>query len=124
MKFLARIMSVVLLVALAACGGGQPTQTGEIKVWDLETGAEVWSVTPHSDTVLGLDWSADGARLLTGAADRVTDPKGTLEFTGAAPHEKARFFTYRDAYHEILNDPARDQVIKDIVGWLDLVCVM
>ena len=64
------------------------------------------------------------ALLLHGAADRVTDPKGTLEFTGAAPHEKARLFTYRDAYHEIFNDLSRDLVIKDLVGWLDLVCVM
>jgi alpha-beta hydrolase superfamily lysophospholipase len=64
------------------------------------------------------------ALLLHGAADRVTDPKGTLEFTGAAPHEKARLFTYRDAYHEIFNDLSREQVIKDLVGWLDLVCVM
>lgn len=64
------------------------------------------------------------ALLLHGAADRVTDPKGTLAFVGAAPHEKARLFTYRDAYHEIFNDPARDQVLRDLKGWLDLVCVM
>ncbi len=64
------------------------------------------------------------ALLLHGAADRVTDPRGTLEFTAAAPHEKARLFTYRDAYHEIFNDPARTQVLKDLIGWLDLVCVM
>lgn len=64
------------------------------------------------------------ALLLHGAADRVTDPKGSLEFTGAAPHEKVRLFTYRDAYHEIFNDLSRDLVIKDLIGWLDLVCVM
>ena len=64
------------------------------------------------------------ALLLHGAADRVTDPRGTLEFCGAAPHEKARLFTYRDACHEIFNDLSRDQVIKDLTGWLDLVCVM
>jgi len=64
------------------------------------------------------------ALLLHGAADRVAVPKGTLEFTGAAPHEKARLFTYRDAYHEIFNDLSRDQVIKDLLGWLELVCVM
>ena len=33
------------------------------------------------------------ALLLHGAADRVTDPKGTLEFCGAAPHDKARYIT-------------------------------
>lgn len=64
------------------------------------------------------------ALLLHGAADRVTDPRGTLAFVGAAPHDKARLFTYRDAYHEIFNDLSRDQVIKDLTGWLELVCVM
>jgi alpha-beta hydrolase superfamily lysophospholipase len=62
--------------------------------------------------------------LLHGAADRITDPKGTLEFCGNAPHEKARYITYRDAYHEIYNDPVREQVVRDTVGWLDLLVVV
>jgi alpha-beta hydrolase superfamily lysophospholipase len=62
--------------------------------------------------------------LLHGMADRVTEPKGTLEFAGAAPHDKARYITYRDAYHEIYNDPGREQVVRDLVGWLDLMVVM
>ncbi len=64
------------------------------------------------------------ALLQHGAADRVTDPKGSLEFTGVAPHGLVRLITYRDAYHEIFNDPARDQAIKDLVGWLDAIVVV
>ena len=64
------------------------------------------------------------ALLLHGAADRITDPKGTLEFCGAAPHEKARYITYRDAYHEIFNDLGREQVIRDMIGWFDLLLVV
>jgi alpha-beta hydrolase superfamily lysophospholipase len=64
------------------------------------------------------------ALLLHGAADRITDPKGTLEFCGSAPHDKARYITYRDAYHEIYNDPSRAQVIRDTTGWLDLLLVI
>ena len=64
------------------------------------------------------------ALVLHGAADRVVDPHGSLEFVAAAPHEFCRLLTYRDAYHEIFNDPARDQVIRDLVGWLDLVVVV
>jgi alpha-beta hydrolase superfamily lysophospholipase len=63
------------------------------------------------------------ALLLHGTADRVVDPKGSLEFNGAAPHDLCRLITYRDAYHEIFNDPARDQVVRDLKGWLDLVLV-
>lgn len=64
------------------------------------------------------------ALLMHGVADRVVDPHGSLEFSGVAPHELCRLLTYRDAYHEIFNDPARDQAIRDLVGWLDLVLVV
>jgi len=64
------------------------------------------------------------ALLLHGSADRVTDPKGSLEFTAAAPHGMARLITYSEAFHELFNDLSRDAVIKDLKGWLDLVVVM
>jgi len=62
--------------------------------------------------------------VLQGAADRVVDPKGALEFTAAAPHALVRLMTYRDAYHELFNDPARAEVIRDLKGWLDAVLVV
>ncbi len=64
------------------------------------------------------------ALVLHGAADRVVDPRGSLEFNAAAPHSMCRLITYRDAYHELFNDPARDQAIKDLTGWLDAVLVV
>jgi alpha-beta hydrolase superfamily lysophospholipase len=62
--------------------------------------------------------------LLQGAADKVVDPKGTLEFTVGAPHEHVRLVTYRDAYHEVLNDLCRAEVLKDLIGWLDAIVVV
>src|SRR5262245_7772050 len=64
------------------------------------------------------------ALVLHGAADRVVDPHGSLEFCGAAPHDLCRLITYRDGYHEIFNDPVREQVVRDLVGWLDAVLVV
>jgi len=64
------------------------------------------------------------ALLQHGAADRVVDPHGSLEFVGAAPHDLCRLITYGDAYHEIFNDPARTECVRDLVGWLDLVLVV
>jgi alpha-beta hydrolase superfamily lysophospholipase len=58
-----------------------------------------------------------------GAADRVVDPRGSLEFTAAAPHGMVRLMTYRDAYHELFNDEARAAALKDLIGWLDAVVV-
>jgi alpha-beta hydrolase superfamily lysophospholipase len=36
----------------------------------------------------------------------------------------ARILTYPEAYHEIFNDLDRDQVIRDLTGWLDAVIVV
>ena len=64
------------------------------------------------------------ALLLQGAADKVVDPKGTLEFTVGAPHEHVRLVTYRDAYHEIFNDSCRSDALRDLKGWLDAIVVV
>jgi alpha-beta hydrolase superfamily lysophospholipase len=64
------------------------------------------------------------ALLQQGAADRVVDPKGALEFNAAAPHGMARLLTYKDAYHEIYNDIGREKVITDLVGWMEAVVVV
>lgn len=62
--------------------------------------------------------------LLQGMADRLVDPKGALEFAGAAPHGMVRLVTLKDAYHEVFNDPGRDAVIKDMLAWLDAAMVV
>jgi alpha-beta hydrolase superfamily lysophospholipase len=62
--------------------------------------------------------------LLQGMADRLVDPKGALEFAGAAPHGITRFVTLKDTYHEIFNDHGREAVIKDLAAWLDAVLVV
>jgi alpha-beta hydrolase superfamily lysophospholipase len=64
------------------------------------------------------------ALLMQGMQDRIIDPKGALEFNVAAPHGMARIITYPEAYHEIFNDLDRDQVLHDLIGWLDAVIVV
>ena len=54
-----------------ATGGGEPTRSGEIKLWDVATGHWMKSFTNvHSDAVFGLDFSPDGKYLASGAADK------------------------------------------------------
>lgn len=60
-----------------AAGGGEPTRSGDISLWDVASGRLVneWKER-HSDAVLSLDFSPDGKRLASGGADkiaRVTD---------------------------------------------------
>lgn len=60
-----------------AVGGGEPTRSGDISLWDVESGNLIkeWKER-HSDAVLSLDFSPDGKQLASGGADklaRVTD---------------------------------------------------
>jgi WD40 repeat protein len=54
-----------------ATAGGAPTQDGEVKIIDLNTGEPVLTLkTPHSDTVFGVRFSPNGSMLATASADK------------------------------------------------------
>ncbi len=76
-----------------ASGGGDPSRTGEILVWNVEDGKLIHNLPGvHSDTVHAIEFSRDGKRLASGAADkfaRVTEIKsGALvhSFEGHTHH--------------------------------------
>jgi WD40 repeat protein len=53
------------LASASAQAGGEHAA----RVWDLATGQELFRLEGHKGSVLGLAWSGDGSRLLTGSAD-------------------------------------------------------
>ncbi|QGJ71284.1 Hypothetical protein PBC10988_29880 [Planctomycetales bacterium 10988] len=56
---------------LLATGGGEPSRSGEIILFDAETGSRQLSIAdPHTDTVFDLEFSPFGTRLASGSADK------------------------------------------------------
>ena len=56
---------------ILATGGGEPSRSGELILWNVETKAITRQfVDAHSDTVFGIDFSRDGKQLVSGAADK------------------------------------------------------
>ncbi|MCD4672821.1 MAG: lysophospholipase [Anaerolineaceae bacterium] len=57
--------------------------------------------------------------IMQGTADRLSDPQGSKDLYARAQSADKTLKLYEGLYHEILNEPEQDEVIKDIVQWLD-----
>jgi mono/diheme cytochrome c family protein len=54
-----------------ATSGGAPSEFGEIQVWEVASGSLVRAIRAGTDTLYGVSWSDDGARLAVGGADKL-----------------------------------------------------
>ncbi len=52
-----------------------------VRVWDVESGEELLTLTGHSDSVLGVGFSPDGKRIVSGSRD------GSIKIWDARPIE-------------------------------------
>jgi WD40 repeat protein len=101
---------------LLAVGGGEPSRTGDISVWEVSSGKllQDWKER-HSDSVLSLDFSPDGKFIASGGGDkavRITDltsGKQTRVFEGHTHHVLG--LAYR-ADGRILASAGADNVVK------------
>ena len=57
--------------------------------------------------------------ILHGEADQITDPEGSRLLYQQSPSTDKMLNLYPGAYHEMFNDLNKDEVIKDILDWLD-----
>jgi len=56
---------------LLATGGGDPSRSGELLIWDVEKRSVVREIEDaHSDTILGLQFNWDASQILSGGADK------------------------------------------------------
>jgi len=93
--FVSRVLSVDFSRdgKLLVTGGGDPSRSGELMIWDVAKRSLVREFKDaHSDTVFGAEFSRDGTRLLSGAADKfvkifdVASGKHIRSFEGHTHH--------------------------------------
>ncbi len=101
---------------LLATGTGEPSRSGELTLWDLSTGELVRKIPDaHSDSIFSIDFSRDGERIVTSAADRfvkvfkVSDGKFERSFEGHTHHVLGVAWS---ADGRILSSSGADKVVK------------
>lgn len=57
--------------------------------------------------------------LLQGSADRLVDPGGAKMLYDEASTPDKTLKVYEGLYHEVFNEPEREQVLKDVEAWLE-----
>jgi alpha-beta hydrolase superfamily lysophospholipase len=56
--------------------------------------------------------------IMYGTADGLCPPRGSLMLSQRIGSTDKTLQSYAGLYHEILNEPERDQVLADLCGWL------
>jgi alpha-beta hydrolase superfamily lysophospholipase len=57
--------------------------------------------------------------ILQGTADRITEPEGARRLHESVASADRTLKLYDGLYHEILNEPEKEQVMEDMTGWLN-----
>ena len=60
--------------------------------------------------------------LLHGTADRLTEPDGSRDLEQRAASTDKTLHLYDGLYHELINEPEKEQVMQDILEWLEARC--
>lgn len=83
----------------------------------VRTAAEILratETTPHDYAALRLP-----LLILQGTGDRVVTVEGARDLCRRAGSGDRTLNLYEGLYHEVLNEPEREQVLADLLGWLE-----
>ena len=81
------------------------------------TGAELVRATREID--VHMERLSLPLLIMHGTEDRVVDVRGSRQLYARAQSSDRTLKLYDGLYHHILNEPEKDRVLDDIVGWLD-----
>ena len=93
--FVSRVLSIDFSHdgKMLVTGGGDPSRSGELMIWDVAKKTLIREIKDaHSDTIFGAEFSRDGKKLLSGAADKfvkifdVVSGKHIRSFEGHTHH--------------------------------------
>ena len=56
---------------------------------------------------------------MSGSGDRLVDPAGSVLVRERAGSADKTLIDYDGLYHELLNEPEREQVLADVTGWIE-----
>ncbi|WEA01777.1 alpha/beta hydrolase [Mucilaginibacter sp. SJ] len=59
--------------------------------------------------------------IMHGTADAFTDIEGSRQFNGKAPRALAYMLEWPGAYHELHNEPEREEILGAAVNWLEAI---
>ena len=57
--------------------------------------------------------------ILHGTSDRLADPNGSSQLYNGISSTDKTIKLYKDYFHEILNEPKKEQVMNDIIQWIN-----
>ena len=80
------------------------------------TGWELHQAVERSTT--NIDKLGNPLLILHGSSDTLAEPGGSRNLHKKAPARYKSLKFYPDAYHDLLQDTCREQVVRDILGWL------
>jgi acylglycerol lipase len=83
----------------------------------VRTGAEILRAAKRIQT--GVSRLGLPLLVLHGTGDVVTDPRGSRLLVARAGSANKTLRLYTGLYHEVFSEPEREQVVADLVAWVD-----
>lgn len=91
-------------------------RAGALALADARAAADA---TPSVDALAGNGHPRAPVLIVHGRGDRIADPGASAELHRAMAGRDATLELYDDGPHELFNDPLRERVLGDVLGWLD-----